>query len=469
MTAVRETGSFRDPNGSIWHVDGRVIRTLNETALQNYLFAEKTGLFDCTFKHGRLVPTKLIDSFDFGQPQGDVSAQKVLEHQKIPFISYPYEWSFYQLKEAALFQLELLKEALERGVMLSDATAYNMQFIGTTPYFIDTLSFRPYQTGEIWAGYKQFCEQYLNPLLLEYYTGVRPNNWYRGSLEGISANDLRKVLPFRKKLSPKVFAHIVLPSMLQKKANKQDLQKLAATETRQSLPKAQLTNICTSLYTWISSLKLPDDGKSEWSSYEKAHSYNDEEYAAKSAFIADIVNKLSPETVWDIGCNTGNFAQICLENGAKQAIGFDFDIQTVGIAYRRAKEEDRNFLPLYQDLANPSPGNGWAGRERQSFADRSNADFVIALALIHHLCIGRNLPLSYFAEWLVSLSSHGVVEFVPKNDPMVQELLKNREDIFPDYTLDAFLAELKRYTKVLKLETITNNDRTLIFYGDDKK
>lgn len=463
QSAQPEPGSFRDPSGHIWHVQNRIFRTVKGPARASFEMAKDSGLFDVSFVHGAIINTTINQDPSIID-QIDEDFELLLEHDKIGLVNYPYEWCFDQLKQAALLHLEILREALDRNIALSDASAYNIQFIGTTPYFIDMLSFRPYQEGEVWNGYRQFCEQFLNPLLLQSETGVSFNNWYKGALEGISGQDLIRLLPLRKKLKPKIAAHIWLPASLQKNAEHKSLQQMAAKETRQALPKSSMRNIFVSLYEWINKLSDGEDKKSTWSDYEKNNSYSDQETSAKTAFLERAIRESQPETVWDIGCNSGQFSEVCLNAGAKNAVGFDFDLKTVGMAFQRSKDKRLNLLTLHQDLANPSPAHGWNGTERKSLMSRANADMSIALALVHHLAIGRNIPLAYFAEWLTRLAPEGIVEFVPKNDPMVQVLLKNREDIFPDYTLENFKLALKAFANIIRSDVITEDGRTLIHF-----
>jgi len=463
ISARQDAGSFRDPSGQVWHLEGRIFRTVKASALQSYKCLRESGLLTKKFKYGRVVETlEVSDEATLGYIDDDFEI--LLEHSKIRTLSYPYEWCFAQLKQAALFHLELILAALDKDMMLSDATAYNIQFEGTQPCFIDILSFRPYQEGEIWNGYKQFCEQFLNPLLLQSELGVPYNGWYRGSLEGISGSDLAKLLPFHKKFKPKIAAHVVLPSSLQARANKDSFKQMASHERRRKLSLLQLRGIISSLSNWIGKLEADNKKSSAWSDYEHDNTYTDAETAEKAGFLNKVVTQTKPELVWDVGCNTGQFAEICLTAGAKQAVGLDFDIATVSRAAERAKAKNLNFLALHQDLANPSPGQGWFGLERSSLANRCNADLVIALALIHHLVIGRNIPMRSFAEWLTSLAPMGVVEFVPKNDPMVQALLANREDIFPDYTVEHFEQNMREFAEIDESKIITETGRTLFLY-----
>ena len=208
-----DSGSYRDPSGQIHVVNGRVFRTVKERAREDYEFVRDTGLLGALQEREMIPVTTEVDKSQFADVAEDVA--HILEHERLPWISFPYEWTFSVLKEAALLHLDVQIEALNRGVVLSDATAYNVQFVGTRPVFIDTLSFRRYREGEYWTGHRQFCEQFLNPLLLSSLLGVAHNSWYRGCLEGIDTLELNRLLKFRHKLSWNVFSNVSLQAKFQ--------------------------------------------------------------------------------------------------------------------------------------------------------------------------------------------------------------------------------------------------------------
>jgi hypothetical protein len=217
MLAVKKiAGSFRDPSGHVYQGDGRVFRTVNSCFASDFEYVRSSGILEKLTNAGLLLPLTVV-------PEGtdlivgmETETKYVLETPKLPFISYPYEWPFSALKAAALLHLEIHLSALEEGVTLSDASAYNIQFQGPRPIFIDHLSFRPYRKGEMWFGHRQFCEQFLNPLLLQSYFGLSHNAWYRGTQEGIPANEINRLLRWRHFMNPNVCMHIVMQSFLQK-------------------------------------------------------------------------------------------------------------------------------------------------------------------------------------------------------------------------------------------------------------
>ena len=461
MTNVEiDGGSFRDPSGRVFLLQDRVYRTVMLRAAPDFDFVRSTPIWGELLKQGKVLPEEKVDPTILGEAAKD--AVYVLEHPRLPYISYPYEWSFPVLKAAALLHLDVHLHALKGGITLSDASAYNIQFRGPKPVFIDHLSFRPYLDGEFWIGHRQFCEQFLNPLLLRSVLGVSHNAWYRGMLEGISVSEINQLIPWRKKLSWNILSHVALQARFQRSSLENSKKKQNTVERK--LPLAVFRQMLSSLRSWIAKMEPEDTGKTVWGDYAKSHSYTDQEVAAKKQFVHDFVQARQVGKVWDIGCNTGDYSKVAIEAGAKLVIGFDFDQQALEIAYARAQSEKLPFLPLFLDAANPSPNQGWAESERLGFSSREKPDAIIALAVVHHLAIGRNIPLEEVVDWLVGLSPSGVIEFVPKNDAMVQELLRLREDIFYDYNEGYFLKSLESRARVTRAETVSVSGRRLVCF-----
>lgn len=428
-------------------------------AVRDFDFVRNSGLIDTLVDANKLVAESSVDASILGKH--GAQADRVIEHPRLPFISYPYEWSFSALKAAALLHLDIQQAALQKDVTMTDATAFNVQFIGHKPIFIDSLSFRRYQDGEFWAGHRQFCEQFINPLLLQSIAGISHNAWYRGELEGISAENLCKVLPWRSRLSWNILTNVFLQARLQ---NTGDPTEAVAKAKSKKLPRIGYEQILHSLRKWISGMEVKVDSKSTWQNYAVDNSYADEEAAKKRKFIAEFTTEVSPGLILDIGCNTGDYSAVALENGAGLAIGFDFDPGALDFGFRRAQEESLNFLPLHLDAANPSPSQGWLQAERQGFRERAKGDAVMGLALIHHLAIAKNLPLPEVIQFLVDMAPQGVIEFVPKSDPMVQRLLQMREDIFDDYDQATFEEILSRHARTMKSESVSTSGRTLYWF-----
>jgi ribosomal protein L11 methylase PrmA len=218
------------------------------------------------------------------------------------------------------------------------------------------------------------------------------------------------------------------------------------------------------LRRWIDGLSPANISPTTWANYATTTTYEDDEASQKKEFVASFIAETKPRLVIDLGCNTGDYSKISLDNGAERAIGFDFDQQSLDRAYHRAKKERLNFLPLYLDAMNPSPSQGWMQAERAGFAERFRADAVLALAFEHHLAIARNAPLEQVAHWLTSIAPNGVIEFVPKSDATVVKMLALREDIFREYSLETFLAHLAKVARIVKCQQVSQSGRTMIWF-----
>lgn len=459
---VAVSGSFRDPRGRIFCKDGRIFRTVTREAALDFDWVDGTGLLKELVDHNMLVPWSEVRDLRLDAATQD--AAKILEHERLDFISFPYEWSFAGLKAAALLHLDIHLKALASGVTLTDATAYNIQFRGAEPIFIDHLSFRPYRDGEFWQGLRQFCEQFLNPLLLRAYLGIPHNAWYRGTLEGIPASALAAILPWHTKLSPRALTYVVLPARFERKALSLGNTAIKKAIGEARLPRRSFENMLRGLRDWIAELCPRGRGKTVWADYAISGSYETHELERKRAFVAKFVKRSGAAFLWDCGCNTGEYAKVALAAGASQVIGFESDPGALEKAFHRASAENLHFLPLYLDAANPSPSQGWNQAERDGLAERRNADGLLALAVIHHLCIGRNISLPSAVAWLVDQAPQGVIEFVPKEDPRVQELLQLREDVFMDYSEAVFDRALSAVARTVHSEVVTESGRRLVWY-----
>ena len=463
MKEIIDGGSFRDPSGHVFHWDNRVFRTVTETGRAAYEATRDNQGAKAVLGAGRVIDSGEVE--DYAGPALPAEVAYVLEHPRLPFISYPYEWSFSQLRAAALHHLDLQIELLEHGLTLSDASAYNIQFIGPAAVFIDRLSIVPYKENQLWLGYRQFCVQFLNPLLLRALIGIPHNAWYRGALEGIASRDLAMIIPPIRKLSWNIFAHVVLQARLDARAQASPEEAIDRVKRTGKLSRAGYEGILRQLRNWIVRLRPAGSSKSTWGDYARHNTYSDSEAAAKKRFVAEFSSKVRPATIVDLGCNTGDYSVVALENGAGYAIGFDFDHNALDAAFSRARAEDLRFLPLWLDAANPSPDQGWAQHERHGFASRCRSDAVLALAFEHHLAVARNIPLAQIVDWLVDMAPEGIIEFVPKSDPTIQRMLALREDIFPNYDQPHFEAALVRRSSIVRREQVSETGRILYWYS----
>lgn len=326
----RDPGSFRDPAGHVFLDGGRIYRVITEAGKSEYERVRDSGLLAELAEKGWVV-----DSYETEHRGGlPERAAYVVEHPKLPFISYPYEWSFYGLRDAALLQLDIHLASLERGITLNDASAYNVQFIGSDPIFIDTLSFREYRQDEPWIGHRQFCEHYLNPLLLRSVLGIPHNAWFRGDMDGIRVEHLARLLPLKSRFSLSLLQHVFLQAYFQRRAAR--ARPTAAPPKPVRLPASMYKKLLLDMRTIVSRLH-PAQGETVWAGYAESHSYQTDEVRAKAQFIADFCRAVSPKILWDVGCNTGDYSVVALSNGAERVIGFDFDVGALDRAYRRAR------------------------------------------------------------------------------------------------------------------------------------
>lgn len=445
MTAF-DPGSFRDPAGHVVRQGDRVFRVVAPDKA-----AEARAVLAAPFFKRRLgtsiVPTWIAAERDrigvTSALQGDFPF--VLEHERIAVISYPFEWPFSLLKRAAELHLEIHLEALEEGFDLSDASAYNVQFAGTDPLFIDVLSFRRYREGAYWSGYKQFCEEFLAPLLLTAYCGIPFNNWYRGSLSGLDLVSLSRLLPIRAHFSLRTQLHVFMHARLMRRIRSHEA---GAAVGEGKLPLESLKGLLRGMLSFVRSLKPKGLERTYWKDYEFNNSYAPEDAERKRAAVRAFVERARPGLLVDVGCNSGDFSALSLAAGAGSTVGLDFDQGALEAAVSRADEHRLPLLPLYQDLVNPSASQGWAANERGGFVERVRPDAVVALAVLHHLIIGKNIPFAAAIKWLVDLAPKGLLEFVPKSDPMVQGMLVHRGDIFPHYTETGFRDMLSRVARI---------------------
>jgi len=453
MSIERLPGSYRDPSGFLFKKDGTLHRYVARSYGPHYDALMGTGLYDELKAAELLIPHEEV----FLSEPAVRDACRVLVPELVPFVSYPYEWCFGQLKAAALCTLELQRRALARGMILKDASAYNVQFRRGRAIWIDTLSFEVYREGEPWIAYHQFCEHFLAPLLLMSRVHVDAGRLLREYLDGVPLELAVRVLGGRAALSPAVFMHVRLLA--------RSVRRFADTSSAvRSKParvgRAGLAALIESLAAAVRGMEWKPAG-TPWADYETTHGYAAESLAAKRAILAQWLPGLSARTVWDLGANTGEFSKLAVQAGAS-AIAFDADSAAVELNYRRLTAEgESRILPLVMDLANPSPSLGWDLRERLSLVERGPADVLLVLALLHHLAISRNLPFELIAEFLARIGNHIIIEYVPKEDPQVQRLLRSREDVFSGYDRQAFERAFCRFFRVVDHAALPVSGRVL--------
>jgi hypothetical protein len=460
MAWRKDPGSFRDPRGFVFRSDGVLFRQVNEAFGDEYRRFVDSGLYDDLQRDGLIVSHREVDVRVPGGPP----AAAVLQPEELPFISYPYEWCFSQLKAAAELTLELQRRAIAHGMVLRDASAYNVQFLGPRPIFIDTLSFGTYVEGKPWAAYRQFCAHFRAPLALVALSDESLNQLLRVHIDGIPLKLAAKLLPVSSRMRPGLLTHLHLHARAGARDDGQGAGGSASPAI--GVSKTALLGLVDSLLRTVKGLCWsPSD--TMWSTYTETSNYSAAAQEHKKRLIAEWVERLEatapPASIWDLGANTGDYSQL-VAGDRRTVVSFDLDHAAVEQHYRRCRTQpDRNVLPLLQDLTNPSGGIGWRNAERRTLEERGPADLVLALALVHHLVITGNVPLPDVAAFFASASKHLIVEFVPPNDSQVQRMLQFRDEGIHDYSQQAFENAFTSQFDIADRASVDGTVRTLYF------
>ncbi len=483
-----ERGSFRDRTSRVFYHADTVLRALTAPALVDWNQLTSTTFFQRLHSAGKIVRTEQVDPLYFcgttpefasserPSPTGTSPWVATLKHQKIPFISYPYEWSFGMLKDAALLQLELLQVALAEGMILKDASSFNVQWVGSRPIFIDIPSFTRLTPGTPWVGYRQFCQLFLFPLLLQAYKDIPFQPWLRGSLEGVSPQDCRQFMSVRDLLRPGVFGHVYLQAKAQVRYADSGQQPLQGKPGRQQNLKHALRKAgfhtaliqanVSRLMKLIQRLSW-NRARSTWVEYTHHLPYTEGEQAQKADFVRRVIHSRSWSMVWDLGCNTGTFSRLAAQN-ATTVVAMDADALVIERFYQALKTDgETSILPLVSNVADPAPNLGWRGAERQALDQRTRPDLILSLALIHHLVIGANIPLYEFLVWLAGFKAAVVIEFITREDPMVQTLLRHKDDHYADYETAYFERCLSAAFTIRERHLLASGTR-ILYYGEPK-
>lgn len=452
----RSGASFRDPSGFIFTRAGVFYRQVNQGYQKAYDRLMTGGLYETLTKQGVLIPHEEVND-----PPADPSiAYRVLRPQEVPFISYPYEWSFSQLKDAALTTLAAARAALAHDMVLKDASAYNIQFVNGRPVLIDTLSFDLYREGAPWDAYRQFCQHFLAPLALASLVDIRLIQLLRVYIDGIPLDLASELLPARTKLG---LSGLAVHIHLHARAQQQYSDKQVSQSQSISLSKAAFLNMLDALEKTILPLKWEPQG-TEWGNYYNSTNYTDDALKTKGDIVGRFVEKAAPRTAWDLGANNGLFSRELSRRGV-ETIASDIDPAAVEQDFQAVKaDREEHLLPLVIDLTNPSPALGWAHHERSSLLERGPVDLVMGLALIHHLAISNNVPLPAVAEFFASAGRWAIVEFVPKSDSQVKRLLATRKDIFDQYHEQGFETAFAQFFTLEDKAPIPGSERTLYLF-----
>ncbi|MDM4718846.1 class I SAM-dependent methyltransferase [Micromonospora sp. WMMA1363] len=453
-----EPASFRDPANRVYHRGDEVLRGLNERAAAEWRALAGSDFFTTLLTEGKVCGT--VEAAPV--PHGWAA---LLRHERIPFVSHPYEWSHTMLRDAALLHLEILRVALPAGFTTKDGSAYNLQWRGAQPVFIDVGSLTPVRYGEPWAGYRQFCQTLLYPLLLGAHLGLDVQPWLRARVDGIEPDQMRRLFAGGRRLLPGVFTHVHLHGAMQR-----GNARASTADVRAQLRAAGYScELALATVRGLERLVRRLDRRptvSHWIDYQRTCGYSADDRATKERFVsASLAAGPRARLALDLGANDGRYARVAAAH-ADYVVAVEQDPAVVDGLYRALRAEgERRILPLVMDLADPSPGGGWRGVERAAFVDRARADAVLALAVVHHLAIGRNVPLPEVVDWLCGFGAPGatlVLEFVHPEDPMVGRLLANKPDgLFPDYRRAEFERLLAARCRVAERLDLPTGTRTL--------
>ena len=449
----KEPSSFRDPDSLLEFDAIFFYRKISTNYLPHYLHFKKSGLKDRLITEGYILPfEEIVDE------NPDVGfAKEVLRTEKIPFVSYPYEWSFSQLKTAALHTLKINLIALECGMILKDSSAYNIQFIGSKAIFIDIASFEIYRSDSVWMGYQQFCKHFLAPMLLSSYKDIRLTKLLLTNLDGIDLSFTRKLLPIRSFLNSGVFLHLVLNSIGIKSKNNNNNKTI-------KLKESALRSILAHLSSTIKNLKIGNKD-SEWIDYYNRTNYSDTGLLQKSVIIEAFIKRLNIRTALDIGANDGKFSEI-LSNKSIYTVSTDIDELAVEQNFINARKDDNaNLLSLHLNFANPTPAIGWDNTERKSFFGRANFDIVLALAVIHHFVITYDLTFEMIAERFSKLGKYLIIEFPLPEDEKVEIISRTKQVQFSRYNIENFKCAFEKYFDELDSKFVDTNNRIIFLYG----
>ncbi len=475
MTPERLPASFRDPSGFLFVHAGVLYRQVNHAYCENYDLLFSSGLYDKLVQKRLLIPHEEASI----EPAEPPLAYKIIRPERLAFVSYPYEWCFSQLKDAALTTLRIQKLALEAGMSLKDASAYNIQFHRGRPVLVDTLSFEKYTEGQPWVAYRQFCQHFLAPLALMAYTDVRLNQLLRVYIDGVPLDLASRLLPGKTRWKLGLSMHIHLHASAQRRYSDKTVDKAAAAR---QMNRTSFVGLIESLEGTVRRLSWKGSG-TEWGDYypESSSHYSAEAADHKKEIVSRFIEHIRPRSVWDLGANTGVFSRLASERGIP-TVAWDIDPAAVEQGYQISKKANQQqsksateqisksanypvaqspILHLVLDLTNPSPAIGWRNRERMSLLERGPADAVLALALIHHLAISNNVPLPALAEFFHAAGRWLVIEFVPKGDSQVQKLLATREDIFQNYTVEGFEAAFGEYFTIHETAAVPETPRVM--------
>ena len=462
--------SFRDPSGGLFKIDDRLFRLITDKGFEETKDIFNSEILKQLEKQNKFISAKQLKLDEvqklLSQKISDnLEIKMVLEHEKLFFPSYPYEWSSFMLYDAAKLTLEIASKLLEEGRGIKDATPYNILFSGPNPIFIDFTSIEKRNLLDpIWLAYSQFMRMFLLPLLLNKYKKMPLSDIFINRLDGIDIEETKNYLGWNKLFSLKALSLVYIPYLLSKKKNRESYYKKHLLKNK-DISKFILKSLYNRACKTLKKLSPQKPKKSVWMDYmdTKSH-YSDDLFSLKQQFVLDVLEKIKPKTVLDIGCNTGHFSVLSADKGAK-VVALDYDRASIDLLYLRAKKENKDILPLVANICRPTPSIGWNNQECVSLLKRSEKkfDLVLMLAVIHHMIVSERIPLSEIASIISKITKrYLILEFVKKEDMMFKVLVRGRDHLYEHINLDNFKKIFSRYFKI-KIERPLQNSNRVMF------
>lgn len=463
MTMDLEYSSYRDPIARIFYYNDEVYRFVDGDNFDYFHKILARPAVKKMMDSGDLIKTEVVEIADSAKVTAEFNSTKFLRHERVKFISYPYEWPFSMFKEAALFTLEMQKKLIAENLSLKDGTPYNVQFSGTKPVFIDFCSIEDISDNGVWFAYNQFMQMFVYPLILKVYRDISFRDLLLSNIDGIPHENAYQMAGLKPRILPKLFPYLTLPKLFSVGSGEEAKKKDAKASQKKINPQsnqAVQTFMINRLIKLISGFNLPIK-RSTWSDYSQTKSYADKDNQTKHEFLTNFYRDHEIKTTLDLGANTGEFSFIA-EAAGSDVTAVDLDHNSVEKLYLLSREKKINILPLVVELANPSPGIGWGNQERKSFLDRYRADCVLSLALIHHLLISNRQPLSRIVDLFARVSKRYLItEYIGQKDSMFELLIMNRKESYEYFNLDFFRTEFQKKFKILQEVPLPNMDRRL--------
>jgi 2-polyprenyl-3-methyl-5-hydroxy-6-metoxy-1,4-benzoquinol methylase len=464
--------SFRDPDGCCFAWGKRILRVVNPTALaeiEPFLASATAAQF---VTRQQLVPTRKLSAGEVGELRQTESFEElarryemgaVLEHERVDFPSYPYEWPPEMLYAAGMLTLDLAQACLAEGYGLKDATPYNVLFRGSKPVFIDVLSFERRHPGDpVWKPHAQFCRTFLLPLLAYKYWGVRPADVFTKRRDGFETNEVYRFCGPLRKFLPPFLTQVSLPTWLSRRGVEKSIYRDHILQNHEQA-RFVLESLFNRLRRALQRVEPKPGRRTVWSDYKDFCSYTEANFSAKEEFVNAALAEFKPSRVLDVGSNTGHFSDLAARAGA-QVVAIDSDLNCVGTLWRQAQEQNQNILPLVLDLCRPSAAKGWRNRECASFLERATGAFdaVLMLAVLHHLLVTERIPLNEVLDLVAELTTGLlIIEFVGPGDEMFQTIARGREHLHVDLTPAAFEAACRQRFEIVRAKQLDSTYRRL--------